>query len=225
MNRFHIGKDGSPKKCEARKEPCKLGNHFDSVEQADKYIAQQHKQAGDGLSSVSRKAVAPTPGIMRRKITPEAPRDSRSTAQRVGHRKNPDRDTTKRQVRELSDTRKNKLVVRHREKVMTDYSRSVKTAHTGERAERFRKMTRKLGVGRPVAQFECFKGHEHGAEIHEIRDNGTVYIYNKRTKRLVTAFPYRPQQLRRYYEGAGQKAPHVLVLKGHENVDNGRNDW
>ena len=49
---------------------------------------------------------------------------------------------------------------------------------------------------------DCFivdKGHVNGLEIHCINEYGLIYIYNKRTLKLVTIISPRPAQIKRYY--------------------------
>ena len=80
------------------------------------------------------------------------------------------------------------------------------TLHAIERNKRFE-------AYKPFLSFnfvECFivdKNHKNGNEIHCINENGLIYIYNQKTKKLITVLHARGDQLRRYYWNLGYEVP------------------
>lgn len=63
------------------------------------------------------------------------------------------------------------------------------------------------GDGNIVDSFVVDKGHPNGLEIHEVRDNGLIIIYNKNSGLLISKLIARPQQIKRYYEHTGRHPP------------------
>ena len=63
------------------------------------------------------------------------------------------------------------------------------------------------GDGNVVDSFIVDRGHANGDEIHEIRDNGLIIIFNRNTKKLVSKLIARPQQIKRYYNTNGREPP------------------
>lgn len=63
------------------------------------------------------------------------------------------------------------------------------------------------GDGNVVDSFVVDKGHPNGLEIHEVRDNGLIIIYNKNSGRLVTKLIAREKQIKRLYEVSGKDPP------------------
>lgn len=95
-----------------------------------------------------------------------------------------------------------------------------------ERLGRIEKVERELGLkGVCVAQFVVDKKHPNGNEVHQIHENGCVYIFNESSKRLITVLIPRPKQVFRYYDGSNGRPPRWLVEQARENSSRGRNSW
>lgn len=63
------------------------------------------------------------------------------------------------------------------------------------------------GDGNVIDSFIVDRGHPNGDEIHEIRDNGLIVIFNVKTGKEITKLIARPQQIKRYYETSGREPP------------------
>ena len=91
----------------------------------------------------------------------------------------------------MATKRKRKMVSRH---------------YQGQRSEREKFIDEKLGGdGNLVDSFIVNKLHPMGEEIHELRDNGLILIYNKNTGRLITKLIARKNQINRYYKNINKK--------------------
>lgn len=81
-----------------------------------------------------------------------------------------------------------------------------------------------IGMGNVVASFVVDRGHENGAERHEITTTGIIVIYNNRTNKMITKLIARPGQIRRYYRNGN--APRYLIQKAIDNtVKNHYNEY
>lgn len=92
------------------------------------------------------------------------------------------------------------------------------THHVGMRQARY-ELVKQLG-GRPILSVVVDKGHENGWEVHTITDQGTVYIGNYNSRKLITFLIARPEQLKRYgvtNEEVLAKAQHHTQL-GYNNM-------
>lgn len=76
------------------------------------------------------------------------------------------------------------------------------------------------GDGKVVDSFIVDKGHPMGKEVHEIRDNGLIIIYNKNSGHLITKLIARKHQLQRYYKNVGKEIPKYLLelAEWHESL-------
>ena len=74
-----------------------------------------------------------------------------------------------------------------------------KTEHLKERAKRINKYRQFLGAGTIVDGFVVDKAHDNGNEVHILKNNRLIEVYNERTMKLITVLYARPEQLRRYY--------------------------
>lgn len=100
-----------------------------------------------------------------------------------------------------------------------------KTIHfTNDRNERINYIINEIGVGTIIDSFIVDKGHKNGEEIHSITTTGIIIIQNLRTKKLVTMLIARPQQIRRYYEAEGRKAPLQIVELARKHQERGDNN-
>lgn len=60
---------------------------------------------------------------------------------------------------------------------------------------------------------DCFKvdkKHENGCEIHAINENGLIYVYNFKSRKMITILHARAEQLKRYYNALGIATPEQL---------------
>lgn len=61
--------------------------------------------------------------------------------------------------------------------------------------------------------FEINTGHRNGAEVHIVRNNGIVEVFNTITKTHIASIIARPQQIQRYYNFLKIQVPeHTLKL-------------
>ena len=76
------------------------------------------------------------------------------------------------------------------------------------------------GDGNLVDSFVINRFHRDGEEIHEIRDNGLIIIYNKNTGRLITKLIARRSQIKRYYKNSNKTPPQRLLdlAEYHESL-------
>ena len=95
------------------------------------------------------------------------------------------------------------------------YSTQSMTLHgSADRLERVRtvkEIETKAGSVNRISAFFVDKGHKNGPEVHIIRDDAVVEIYNAESKRFITYLIARPGQIRRYYEALGEMAPERVV--------------
>lgn len=82
----------------------------------------------------------------------------------------------------------------------------------------------KVEKARPLRGFEWDRGHENGAEIHWVMDNGVIFVVNKRTGKFVTVLIGRPAQVKRYYEAIGEQAPRDTLAKAKQHEERGYNN-
>ncbi len=85
------------------------------------------------------------------------------------------------------------------------------TLHSMEREKRF-DVYRKEGLlnNHFMAAFIVNTGHEEGLEIHAINSKAMIYVFNERTRRLITILCARPQQIRRYYQQLGIRYNRII---------------
>jgi hypothetical protein len=79
------------------------------------------------------------------------------------------------------------------------------TEHMTERSDRI-KLYDRFGLLSLdfVSCFKVDKQHENGHELHAINRNGLIYIYNFKSRKLITILHPRPQQIKRYYEATNE---------------------
>ena len=61
--------------------------------------------------------------------------------------------------------------------------------------------------GNIIDEFIIDKGHENGAEIHSITDNGLIIIRNLNSGKLITKLLARENQIKRYYKDDNREKP------------------
>lgn len=94
------------------------------------------------------------------------------------------------------------------------------TEHYINRSERAKHMNYNIKL---VNAFVVDKHHENGLEIHAIYDDGTIKIFNYRTKKLITVLFGRVGQIVRYYQELSIPVPYTVLCKADENEKQGRN--
>ena len=92
--------------------------------------------------------------------------------------------------------------------------------HYTNRCERVKHMNYNIKL---VNAFVVDKHHEKGLEIHAIYDDGTIKIFNYRTKKLITVLFGRVGQIVRYYQELNIPVPYAVLCKADENEKQGRN--
>ena len=94
------------------------------------------------------------------------------------------------------------------------------TIHYINRSDRVKNMNCNIKL---VSAFVVDKHHENGLEIHAIYDDGTIKIFNYRTKKLITVLFGRVGQIVRYYQELSIPVPYAIICKADENERQGRN--
>lgn len=79
------------------------------------------------------------------------------------------------------------------------------------------------GDGQVIDSFIVDKGHPMGEEIHEVRDNGLIIIFNKNSGKLCTKLLARKNQIKKLYQGVGKQAPKQLLELAEEHEKLGYN--
>lgn len=67
---------------------------------------------------------------------------------------------------------------------------------------------------------DCFivdKKHVNGDEVHCLNNKGLVYIYNLRSKRLITILHARSAQIARYYEATNTDVTREVLSLMYDN--------
>lgn len=67
-----------------------------------------------------------------------------------------------------------------------------------------------------ISCFKVDKDHVNGLELHAINENGLIYIYNFKSRKLITILHARSEQLKRYYNALGLPIPqqvHDVIME------------
>lgn len=89
------------------------------------------------------------------------------------------------------------------------YQKKDETKHLKERDKRISLYDDyKLLSDNFISCFKVDKKHIDGLELHAINENGLIYIYNFKSRKLITILHARAKQLKRYYEALGLEIPH-----------------
>lgn len=72
-----------------------------------------------------------------------------------------------------------------------------------------------------VNSFYVDRGHAKGPEIHNVYDNGVIFIYNYQTGRLVTVLIGRVAQYKSYYEMCGMQYNKATARKCYKHYNEG----
>lgn len=87
----------------------------------------------------------------------------------------------------------------------------MKTRHYFEKRNQREELISKIGNGTAIEFFYVDRKHQDGAERHVVTDTGIIIIYNEKTNRLATKLIARPNQIKRYYDLIGAKAPQDVL--------------
>lgn len=79
------------------------------------------------------------------------------------------------------------------------------------------------GDGNIIDSFIVNRNHPNGEEIHELRDNGLIIIYNKNTGYLITKIIARENQIKRYYSDSEKEPSKQLLNLARNNERKGFN--
>lgn len=92
--------------------------------------------------------------------------------------------------------------------------------HNAERISREYLIDFGIGLGHVVNDFVINRGHKDGPEIHNLTSTGVIIVENYYTKKIVTKLIARPQQIQRYYNIIGEKAPMwlIAITKEHNAI-------
>ena len=93
-----------------------------------------------------------------------------------------------------------------------------------DRANRTHVVKELIGYGKPVRGFKVNRHHRNGMEYHLITSTALVMIFNFNSKKLITVLVARPNQIKRYYEAAGETAPQELLDLAYEHYKLGYNN-
>jgi hypothetical protein len=80
------------------------------------------------------------------------------------------------------------------------------TEHITQRSERI-KVYQCMGLLDDSNIISCYKvdkKHENGHELHAINKKGLIYIYNFKSRKLITILHARANQIKRYYEATNE---------------------
>lgn len=230
---FHIGKDNKPAPCSAKKEKCPLGGntpHFESKEQANSYV--EKKLSAEKAIYSSKQKPFPSPAAMPvKKFVPTVENKKPKTHNRKTHvnvrnanRANKESSVgNKNKVNSENNERKYFSVVGKLE-TLRNLDENNSTYHkSAHRKQRMQAIEESCGKGEVVAQFIIDKKHRNGNEIHQVKSNGCIDVYNERTGRHITTLIARPKQVERCYNGVGEKIPKELLMKTISNTAKGYN--
>jgi hypothetical protein len=87
-----------------------------------------------------------------------------------------------------------------------DYSIDYRTFHTLDRKTRLER----YDFGNRLDGFVVDTNHKNGLEVHILDSKGYVQIFNKASKKFITALSGRPRQLKEYYEKLGLDIPQAV---------------
>lgn len=97
------------------------------------------------------------------------------------------------------------------------------TSHTKERQKR-------IALARQLIAFEsakiiryavCDTEHKNGLEVHVVYNNGIVFVYNMKTRKLITVLIARAPQIERYnvtISKTMRKKINAHVKQGYNNI-------
>lgn len=108
-------------------------------------------------------------------------------------------------------------------KSIDSFEPSNATKHTKERQKRIALAKQLIMIeSAKVLQYAiCDTGHKNGLEVHVVYNNGIVFIYNMRTRKLVTVLIARAPQIERYQiviTKTMRKKINTHIKQGYNNI-------
>lgn len=94
----------------------------------------------------------------------------------------------------------------YRMEFLNDYTIEYRTFHTLDRKARLEK----YDFGSRLDGFVVDTSHKNGLEVHILDTKGYVQIYNKVSKKFITALSGRPKQIKDYYTKLGLEIPQAV---------------
>jgi len=85
---------------------------------------------------------------------------------------------------------------------------------TNHLSDRFSRWSKAIVIGNDAKLNKGFivdKGHEKGAEIHLVTTSGCIFVYNKKSRKLITVLIARVNQVKRLYTHCGLFAPQGIL--------------
>lgn len=79
------------------------------------------------------------------------------------------------------------------------------------------------GDGKVIESFVVDKGHPMGKELHELRDNGLIVVFNLNSGKLCTKLLARKNQIKKLYQGVDKQAPEWILELAAEHERLGYN--
>ncbi len=97
------------------------------------------------------------------------------------------------------------------------------TRHLEERRDRFNNYLSEGLTTSFVDGFVVDKNHINGLEVHIVTEEAFTFIFNLKSKKLITVLASRPQQIKRYYEALNLKCDKNILDKALQNFTKGLN--
>lgn len=208
-NRYHIGKNGLPAVCQAKKQLCPLGgedSHYSTKEEAQieadklnskKFPMFKKKKKWNG-KKVNQKETPPVSKEKKDKVEkmksshPVSKKQETKTSNQNGPKSYGDRIVSI-------------------EVYEGEIKQGVESYHyQEERADRSKYYDDTVGVGTPIAKFAINDGRAK-TQLHEIYDNGKIRIYDIDTHKPVTLLLARPERMKGIFKRAGIPMPDGLL--------------
>lgn len=101
---------------------------------------------------------------------------------------------------------------------------SIATKHTKERQKRIALAKQLIMIeSAKIIQYTiCDTGHKNGLEVHVIYNNGIVFVYNLKSRKLITVLIARAPQIERYkiaITKTMRKKINTHVAQGYNNIE------
>lgn len=220
-NRYHIGKNGLPAACQAKKRMCPLGGeevHFASKEEAEEY-AEKTNMKKYGLFH-GNKSKNDDPPKTKGKSVKSAFRERKDSFSEGLHMNTKITHwTSGRERGEKSYLHKIKSISVFNENIR----KGIKSVHySEEREKREERIHERIGVGTPVNRF-LICDRSTNPQIHEIYDNGKIKVYDSNNHKQITIFVPKWERLEDVYEKIGIEPPKGLIERAKINTERGYN--
>lgn len=200
-NRFHVNKQGEVGVCQAKKGICPF-QHFDTKDEANSYSSKQGEK-NFGVFGKKKQEMKP-----RVYSEPDADKP-------FGRRKRVNKPTA------MIIESKVPGSYYHKIKSISFYNSELKENvgcyhYEYERKERMDRISEAVGEGVPVDRFVIDDGRSK-PQIHEIRDNGRIIVYDLRTHKPITSFVAKENRIIDIYDKMKLVPPKGLIEKAADN--------